>query len=132
MPRISADPLKAFVALRDSLETRRTKLIAEIAEIESALGSISAAVPMKTKSKLAAAVAGPAPKKAKRAKNELSLKEAVVQAIGQNTLSKEDILAAVKKLGYKFAAKNPTNSLNTLLYGKKPKFKNTAGKFSLA
>lgn len=131
MPRTSADPLKAFVTLRRSLEAKRTELVAAIAEIEAALGSMGAAAPVKIKAraKPAGAVSSSKPK---RAKNELSLKDAVIQAMGQSTLSKEEILAAVKKLGYKFSAKNPTNSLNTLLYGKKPKFKNTDGKFSVA
>ena len=38
----------------------------------------------------------------------------------------------VRKLGHKFTAKDPNNSLNTLLYGKRPKFKRQGGKFSLA
>jgi hypothetical protein len=130
MPRISNDPLKAFVALRNSLEARRTALLSELGEIDAALGSMGGAAPVKAKGK-AKAVAADAPR-AKRAKNELSLKEAVIQALGQGSLSKDEILAALKKLGYKFAAKNPTNSLNTLLYGKKPKFKNDDGKFSVA
>ena len=64
--------------------------------------------------------------------NKLSLKEAVIESISKAPLSKEDILAAVKKLGYRFSSKNPVNSLNALLYGKKPKFKNADGMFSLA
>ena len=131
MSRISNDPLKAFVALRSSLEAKRTALLAEVADIEAALGSIGVAAPTKVKSK-AAVNAVTAPRTGKRAKNELSLKEAVIQALGQASLGKEEILAALKKLGYKFTAKNPTNSLNTLLYGKKPKFKNDGGKFSVA
>ena len=131
MPRISNDPLKAFVALRSTLEAKRTALLAEVADIEAVLGSIGAATPAKVKAKVAVnAVA--APRAGKRAKNELSLKEAVIQALGKAPLGKEEILAALKKLGYKFTAKNPTNSLNTLLYGKKPKFKNDGGKFSVA
>jgi hypothetical protein len=126
MARISNDPLKAFVALRSSLEARRAKLVADIAEIDAALGSLGVGTPGKGK--------GAAAPKAKtsRAANKLSLKEAVIESISKAPLSKEDILLAVKKLGYRFASKNPVNSLNALLYGKKPKFKNTDGKFSLA
>ena len=42
------------------------------------------------------------------------------------------ILAAVKKLGYRFASTHPANSRGTLLYGKKPKFQSRDGRFSLA
>ena len=130
MARLSNDPLKAFIALRSSLEAKRQELTAELADIDAALGSMGAAAPVKTKSSPSAAKSSA--KGTKRAKNELSLKEAVIQAIGKHTLSKPEILAAVEKLGYKFAAKNPTNSLNTLLYAKGTPFKNTDGKFSVA
>ncbi|HTH50013.1 MAG TPA: hypothetical protein VMB21_21045 [Candidatus Limnocylindria bacterium] len=128
MSRISSDPLKAFVALRSSLEAKRTALLSEVADIEAALGSLGVAAPSKGKARTAVT----ARPQGKRAKNELSLKEAVIQALGQSSLGKDDILSAIKKLGYKFSAKNPTNSLNTVLYGKKPKFKNVDGKFSVA
>jgi len=44
-------------------------------------------------------------------------------------LGKSEILEAVQKLGYRFAAKNPVNSLNTVLYSG-DSFKNQNGKFS--
>jgi hypothetical protein len=125
MARTSSDPLKAFVTLRTSLEAERAKLTARLAEVEAALGTIAASGGAKS-----AAKGTFAPRK--RAQNELSLKEAVLKAIEKKPLTKAEILAAVEKLGYKFTAKNPTNSLNTLLYGKKPKFKTQDGKFSLA
>lgn len=125
MARTSSDPLKAFVTLRTSLEAERAKLTARLAEVEAALGTIAASGGAKSAAKGAFA-----PRK--RAQNELSLKEAVLKAIEKKPLTKAEILAAVEKLGYKFTAKNPTNSLNTLLYGKKPKFKTQDGKFSLA
>jgi hypothetical protein len=46
-------------------------------------------------------------------------------------LSKPEILETIAKTGYKFTAKNPMNSLNTLLYSDKA-FKNTGGKFGPA
>jgi hypothetical protein len=39
-------------------------------------------------------------------------------------------LDAVQKLGYKFAGKNPINSIGVILYGKPKHFKNENGKFS--
>jgi hypothetical protein len=40
------------------------------------------------------------------------------------------ILVAVEKSGYKFATAKPLNSINVILYGKKPNFNNADGKFS--
>lgn len=124
MPRSAHDPLKAFITLRRSLEAERARLTARLSEIEAALGSVIAAGSPK------ATTAISAPRKAKRVENALSLKAAVLQVTAQESLSKAEILSAVKKLGYRFTANDPTNSLNTLLYGKQPKFKNQDGKFS--
>ena len=46
-------------------------------------------------------------------------------------LMKKEILKAIAKLGYRFATKDPLNTLNALLYAKK-QFKNQNGKFSPA
>lgn len=151
MARISNDPLKQFTALKASMQAERARIVARLAELDQALGVISAsAAPApvvaavkavkgpKVKAGKVAKVAGkpgrPAGKPAgKRVKNELSLKEAVIKVLTAGPLSKEQILAAVDKLGYQFNAGKPINSLNTLLYGsKKPKFKNTDGAFSVA
>lgn len=126
MARTSSDPLKAFTALRTSLEAERARLTGRLAEIEAALGTVVAVTEPKAARKAAV------PGKRKRAQNELSLKDAVLQAVAKQALTKAEILAAVKKLGYQFTAKDPVNSLNTLLYGKNPKFSNKDGKFSAA
>ena len=122
MSRISSDPLKAFVTLRTSLEAERAKLTARLAEVEAALGTIAKSAGKPTVAHV--------PRK--RAENEMSLKEAVVKALEKKPLTKAEIFAGVEKLGYHFTAKKPINSINTLLYGKKPKFKTEDGKFSLA
>ena len=135
MARPSADPLKNFIALRNSMVAERTKLQARLAELNGALGEVEAiAAPAEASSKPAKApkAAGKVKKTGKRPENELSLKEAVLKVLGKDSATKEAIYAGVLKVGYKFAAKNPINSLNTLLYGsKKPKFKNQGGKFSV-
>lgn len=120
------DPLKQYVALRGSLLKRKATLEAELAKINSALGETApeAATPP---AKARAAIGG-----RKRAKNSISLKAAVSQVITDKPLAKADILKAVAKLGYEFTAKDPMNSLNTLLYSDKA-FKNHGeGKFGLA
>jgi len=68
---------------------------------------------------------------APRARNELSLKEAVLKVIEGKSMTKHEILDAVLGLGYVFSTDDPLNSLGVILYGKKPKFKNDHGKFSL-
>ena len=45
-------------------------------------------------------------------------------------LAKAEILDAVRKIGYKFATKDPMNSLNAMLYAPANKFRNQDGKFS--
>lgn len=120
------DPLKQYVALRGSLLKRKATLEAELAKINSALGETApeaAAVPAKPK----ATTGG-----RKRAKNSISLKAAVSQVITDKPLAKADILKAVTKLGYEFTAKDPMNSLNTLLYSDKAFMNHGEGKFGLA
>ena len=140
------DPLKQFVSLRNALQQRKQELESELVHINRALGVQSTAAPA------AAPAVAPAPVAAvavarrgrkpgavkvaskvagKRARNEVSLKEAVVAATKAKPLAKPEILAAIAKNGYKFSAKNPMNSLNTLLYSDKG-FKNHGGKFGPA
>ncbi len=119
------DPLKQYVSLRDSLLKRKATLEAELAKINAALGEAGPVVAPVAKAKAA-------PASRKRAKNSLSLKSAVSQVLTDKALTKPEILKAVTKLGYEFTAKDPTNSLNTLLYSDKS-FKNQGdGKFALA
>lgn len=118
------DPLKQYVSLRDSLLKRKAALEAELARINSALGESS---PAKAGAKAVAASTR------RRAQNSVSLKAAVSDALKSKPLSRPDILKAVEKAGYAFTAKDPLNSLNTLLYTNKKVFKNLGdGTFGLA
>ncbi|KAB2659793.1 MAG: hypothetical protein DVB31_15340 [Verrucomicrobia bacterium] len=69
--------------------------------------------------------------KGKRAKNALSLREVVKAVTKAAPLARQDILKAVLKQGYVFTAKDPLNSLSTLLYSDKS-IKNYGGKFGPA
>lgn len=115
------DPLKQFTSLRESLSKRKAVLEAELARINAALGVASAA----------AASTSTGGGRAVRAQNSMSLKQAVLAATKAKPLSKPEILEAVAKLGYQFSAKDPMNSLNTLLYTDK-QIKNHGGKFGPA
>lgn len=68
----------------------------------------------------------------RRARNKLSLKEAVLQAISKKPLGRQEIVQAVKKLGYKFSTGDPLNSVSAMLYSNKKTFKNENKKFSPA
>ena len=116
------DPLKRFVLLRSSLENEKARLERRLREIDGVLGE-------KNPAPLAAARA-PA-RKRQPIKNPMPLRQAIVKATSARPLTKKEILAAVRKLGYRFAAKDPMNSINVLLYTR-GLFKRQDGRFSPA
>ena len=118
------DSIQTYIALRESLLKERATLEAKLSRINEALKS-DGHVP-------AVRAAKPtSPKPAKRTKNRLSLKAAITEVTKAKPLTKPEILAAVKKLGYKFGGAKPINSLNVVLYSKR-QFKNSGGKFGPA
>lgn len=131
------DKLKQYVSLREQLLRDKVELESRLAEINKALGSVTPSAPAvvatapaaKRGRKPAAAPASPAVKRGgKRAKNTVSLRDAVLAATKAKPLARQEILTAVQAAGYKFAAKDPLNSLSTLLYTDKG-IKNYGGKF---
>jgi hypothetical protein len=115
-----------YLALRESLTKEKLALETRLAAINRALGS---AVPSAL---TARAKPGPKPgSRRKRAKNEMSMKDAAVKALTGKSLSRHEVLKGILALGYKFTAKDPLNSVSSLLYSD-PSFKNQDGKFSLA
>ncbi len=127
---MTSTAIKQFIKLRQQLESERTQIIARLKDVDAALGSFQS-VPV-TASKTPGKKRGPKPGGKRKVSNELSLKEAVVQALGKQQLTKEEVLAGVKKLGYQFRTANPLNSIGVILYGKKPKFSRKDGKFGVA
>jgi hypothetical protein len=121
--KTTPDAIKQFVSLRDSILAEREKLIARLREMDQAMGAMG----LRPRDNYF----GPRPDTMVRARNELSLKEAVFKVIEGKAMTKHEILDAVLKLGYQFSTDDPLNSLGVILYGKKPKFKNVHGKFSL-
>jgi hypothetical protein len=130
------DKLKQYVSLRQDLIDEKRQIEARLGEINQALSATGGGAPPKRGPGRppgpSAAVVRRGPRKFKRAKNTMSLKEAVLQATKSRPLAKKEILSAVSKSGYKFTAKDPMNSLNTLLYGDKGFKKHGAGKFGPA
>jgi aspartate aminotransferase-like enzyme len=96
--------VKQFMALRSALEQEKKKLEARLKEIRIALDGV------------ASASGGRGLTPTSRAVNALSLREAVAEVVRAKPLNKLEILDAVASIGYKFTARDPMMSLNTLLY----------------
>jgi hypothetical protein len=150
------DKLKQYVALRDALQNEKAQLETRLTAINEALGTgagVSATIVGTAKrpgrrpntagaisKKVKPSKRGKAPgkfgsgkRKGKLGGNTISLRAAVAQVTTSKPLTKQEILAAVDKLGYTFTTKNPLNSLNQILYKcTNPKFKNVKGRFSAA
>jgi len=130
------DKLKLFVVIRDELVREKAQIEARLAEINSALDQVGtpaaravAASPAAKPARAPKAPRAAAPKQRKQ--NSMSLREAVIASIKARPLTKQEILDSIVKAGYTFTTTNPMNSLGVILYGKKPKFKNDDGRFSL-
>src|SRR5262245_52418172 len=101
------DMLKKFVSMRESLTKEKSALEARLAQINSVLAvaggpsagvaTSAAAVRYKRSGRAAAGTAARV-----RSANRLSLREAVLQATRGKAMTRQEILEAVKKLGYKF------------------------------
>ena len=120
------DSLKKFAALRTSLVNEKRQLEQRLAEINAVLGSETQAASPAPRRPSASRAAKP-----RRSRNAVSLKMLVKKVTAEKPLTKEQILAAVKKEGYKFTTDKPFASINVVLYTK-GQFKNTDGKFSPA
>ncbi len=116
-----------YVALREALVKEKAALEVRLVAINHALEGKGGGPAVVKTGKVGRP---PGRRRGKRAKNEFSMKEAVVRALAGKPLNRQELLQAVQKLGYKFTAKDPLNSLSTLLYTDKS-FKNTDGKFSV-
>ncbi len=106
----TTDALKEFTALRKKLADEKAELEARLQEIEEALGTAT--------SYRAPVAHGGATGGGSRG-NPGSLKAMVLQVTKDKPLTRNEILNAVLKAGYKFKAKDPLNSLGTTLYTSK-------------
>jgi hypothetical protein len=116
------DTLKQFSKLRDSLVAERSKLEKRLAQINGLLGVALASGGLGNGR-------GRGGFKGRRGRGGLSLKAAIIQATSAKPLTKEEILATVKRMGYKFSTKRPMATLNAYLY-QKGAFIRRDGKFS--
>jgi hypothetical protein len=116
------DSIQQFTKLRNSLVAERGQLEKRLSQLNSLLGGGSE--PGSQQSPKGVRGKG-------RGRNGLSLKAAILQATAKKALTKEEILAAVKKAGYKFATKRPIATLNAYLY-QKGSFLRRDGRFTAA
>jgi hypothetical protein len=119
------DRLQRYLASLDELRTEKAELESRLEKINEALAGSPAARRGGRGRGVGKRAGG-----GRRRRNGLSLRAAVVQATKSRPLAKTEILEAVRKLGYKFATKDPMNSLNAMLYAPANKFRNQDGKFS--
>src|SRR5688500_13330802 len=118
-----SDKLHKYLASLQELRAEKNELEARLEKINEALAEAPGA--RARGGRRSAGRRGPG-----RRRNGLSLRAAVVQVTKGRALTKPEILEAVKKIGYKFATKDPMNSLNAMLYAPANKFRNQNGKFA--
>ena len=123
---MKVDSIRRYMTLHATLVKEKASLEERLARIDRALAGN-----MRQPARGAAGVpaARPGSGRRRRARNPMSLREAVLQAISARPLTKRDIMAAVTRSGYKFRARDPMNSLNALLYAK-GRFRRINGKFA--
>ncbi len=112
----TVNEVKQYAKLHSQIMKKRADLIARLQEIDLALRLPN----------------GSSPFRGGRAKNPNSLREVVLEVLKDKKMNKHDILNQVINKGYQFSTDDPLNSLGVILYGKKPKFKNERGLFSIA
>lgn len=104
-----------------ALEQRLAKLNEALRAIEGIAGPRPGRKPGRppgTATSAAPASTGRKRRGYKRANNTMSLRQAMLKAMGSRPLTKPEILSGVQKEGYKFSASNPMNSINVMLYTK--------------
>lgn len=106
--------LEEFMGMRESLLEERKNLEEQIKQIDEALG-VPAGLGLRGMG---------IRRRAKRARNEMSLKQAISQVIEKKPMGRREILKAVQDLGYKFSTSHPLNSLSAALYSNKAFAKN--------
>jgi hypothetical protein len=134
---MTTDLIREYQALRAALEKERSQIQDRLKAIDAALAgggeipvpfrSVRKAKPASKKPKAAAPAARGGG--AKRIKNKLTLREAITQVTKDKALTRREIVDAVQKVGFRFASKDPMNSLGAFLYTHKSQFKNEDGKW---
>src|SRR5204862_3009870 len=108
------------------LQERRAQLKSEIDEIDRTLIQFQGSRP--------SPAAGTPGRRGRRGigQDGMSLREALLKVLAQGPRTKNELLEDVQKIGYRFTATDPMNSLQAFLYGTgKSLFNRVEGRFSL-
>ena len=127
------DSLQQFHALRSALISEREAIQKRLNELNTVLGGgeASAAVVAPATASVPKRRGRPPGQKNRVVANTMSLREAVLKVLTTIPMTKQALLDAVQKVGYRFASSNPMNSLQTFLYGTGKKLvKKVDGKFA--
>ena len=116
------DKLQQYLASLKALHTEKARLEARLEQINAALADTPGAATGRRGRRVG--------RRGRARRNGLSLREAVVQVTRSRALSKPEILQAIQRIGYKFATKDPMNSLNAMLYAPANRFRNQNGRFA--
>lgn len=134
---MSPETLKIYQQLYTALLRERDDIDNRLHDVEGILGGdvVPLGAPRKgRKAEGSGAKPSRAPvvgaRRGRKPKGELSLKQAIIQVTSNAPKTRDEILEAVQGIGYTFTTDKPGNSINQVVYGKNPKFKNEGGKFS--
>lgn len=103
------DTIAQIETLMQRLKSEREELVARLEKVDQLLGLTKPPPPME------------------RPKNEMTLKEAVIEILKRKPATKPEILDQVKKMGYEFSGKDPRSSINVVLYTRKNGFRKMEG-----
>jgi hypothetical protein len=122
---MKTDILSAYANLKQKLINERAALQRRLSEINQVLGSSEAPAEAST-----APMRPETQARSRRFRSSMTLREAVTRVISEKPLTRKEIVDAIQEIGFRFASKNPMNSLGAFLYSHKKEFKNDGGKFS--
>lgn len=125
--------IQQFRALRSALLSEREAIQKRLIELSAVLGAgvAPATVVAPATASVPKRRGRPPGQKNRVVTNTMSLQQAVLKVLTSTPVTKQALLDAVQKIGYRFASSNPMNSLQTFLYGTGKKLvKKVDGKFA--
>lgn len=124
------DALKQYAKLRQQLLNEKRDLEARLGQINEVLRTESPA-PSAPSGRQASGPTVARRGRKPRGGNNLTMREAVLNALSKGPLARNELVKAVEDTGYVFTTKNPLNSIGSILYSKNTPVKSKGGKFYL-
>lgn len=123
---MTANPLKEYTRLRNAILGRKAEIEAELQELERAL---AAAEPLPELPPEPPVMTALPREKPRRVRNTQSLGDAVFSVTQTAPLSKEEILVALERVGYRFSEKLvPRDEVSSVLQ-LDPRFEESNGRY---